>query len=141
MVYLALFRPYLGQTPIDQGGPVTARMPLLLLRFCYTSPIWLRLACTFLTYEIAFCESILEKRLFYLANMKDHSGAFLTSSVLTFIVAASILLGGCTSGNIAGPQPEAQEAKTVQSSFPAGQASTNGDGTAGQADHNTSPED
>lgn len=75
--------------------------------------------------------------------MKNRSNLSLPSLISTIVVATAIFLGGCSSGNIAGPQPETPEAETVQNDSPVGQATTsgNGDGTAGQADHNTSPED
>lgn len=57
---------------------------------------------------------------------------------------AAMILGGCTGGNIAGPQPEKADQKVVKANDGAqdGNATTkNNDGTGGTAPHNTSPED
>lgn len=69
--------------------------------------------------------------------MMDRRSSTLASFFSALLLGGVLVLGGCSSGNIAGPQPDQPNETITQSDG----GSTNDGGTTGSAGHNVSPED
>ena len=70
--------------------------------------------------------------------MMDRRSSTLASFFSALLLGGVLVLGGCSSGNIAGPQPD-QPTETITQSDDG--PTTNGEGTTGGAGHNVSQED
>ena len=70
--------------------------------------------------------------------MMDRRSSSIASLFSVLLLAGTIAIGGCSSGNIAGPQPDQPTEETITQGDG---GVTNGEGTSGSAGHNVSPED